>query len=68
MQMPKSDNPLDRRLAIMDLFDRGEVSGSCTVDQLVQMVGGTARGIGVALKDLGFVITRISEYQAGAHW
>lgn len=43
--MVKPDNPLDRRIAIMDLFDSGEMSGPCTAADIVERVGGTARGI-----------------------
>ena len=54
----KPDNPLDRRIAIMDLFDSGEWVGTCTAQDMAQLVGGTSRGIAAAFKDLGFTIAR----------
>ena len=44
MMNGKPDNPLDRCIAIMDLFDSGEYIGPCTAVDMVARVGGTARG------------------------
>ena len=58
MASTKPDNPLDRRIAIMDLFDAGEWVGSCAAQDLVDLVGGTVRGVASALNDLGFTIAK----------
>ena len=57
MSIAKPDNPLDRRIAIMDLFDTGEY-GPCTAQEMVDLVGGTPRGMAAALNDLGFTIAK----------
>ena len=58
MEIKKPDNPLDRRIAIMDMFDSEGWHGSCTAIDMAEMVGGTARGMSAAFRDLGFTITR----------
>ena len=58
MSSAKPDNPLDRRITIMDLFDAGEWVGPCTAQELVDLVGGTVRGVASALNDLGFTIAK----------
>ena len=52
----KPDNPLDRWIAIMDLFDSGELSGLYTVAEIIERVGGTTQGVTRALRDMGFTI------------
>ena len=54
----KPDNPLDRRIAIMDLFDSGELSGPYTVAEIIERVGGTNQGVTRALRDMGFTIAK----------
>ena len=58
MLSTRPDNPLDRRLAIMELYDTGEFSGVCTAEEMAKFVGGTIRGVAAALKDLGFTTAR----------
>ena len=58
MTTTKPDNPLDRRIAIMELFDSGEMHGSCTVEDIKDHVGGTTMGVTWAVRDLGFTIAR----------
>jgi hypothetical protein len=58
MALTKPDNPLDRRIAIMDLFDSGEFTGPCTAVEMVERVGGTVQGATRALRDLEFTIVR----------
>ena len=58
MPSNKPDNAMDRRIAIMDLFDSGKVFGPCSVEDLVKRVGGTSRGVTGALRALGFEIAR----------
>ena len=58
MLTPKPDNPLDRRMAIMALFDSGEMHGPCTVEDVKTHVGGTTMGVTWALRTLGFTIAR----------
>ena len=45
MTTQKPDNPLDRRLSIMDLYDSGVLIGPKSVEEIVQYVGGTTRGL-----------------------
>ena len=54
----KPDNPLDRRIAIMELYDSGGFVGQCTGQDIAELLGGTLRGVTAALKDLGFTISR----------
>ena len=54
MTIAKPDNPLDRRIAIMELFDNAEVYGAVTVAGIAERVGGTPQGVMRALNDLGF--------------
>ena len=58
MATAKPDNPLDRRIAIMDAFDDGTLTGAQTAQGIADIFGGTARGIAAAFKDLGFAVTR----------
>ncbi len=58
MLTSKPDNPLDRRIAIMDLYDSGECHGPCTAQEMAERVGGTVRGVTAAFRDLAFVIAR----------
>ena len=58
MLSQRPDNPLDRRIAIMELYDSGEFYGPCTAEEMARFVGGTLRGVAVALKDLGFTTAR----------
>ena len=39
------DNPVDRRIAIMDLFDDGGWTGSVTVQQLAERLGSRPQSI-----------------------
>ena len=56
--MQKPDNPLDRRIAIMELYDSDGFVGPCTAVDMVEHVGGTTRGVASALADLGFTIAK----------
>ena len=52
------DNPIDRRIAIMDLFDDGGWTGSVTVQQLAERLGSRPLSINRALRQLEFTISR----------
>ena len=56
MPSKKPDNPTDRRIAIMDLYDSGLFVGICSVEDMVQRFGGTSQGVTRALRALGFTI------------
>ncbi len=58
MTTPKPDNPIDRRIAIMDAFDAGTLAGAQTAQAVAEIFGGTPRGIVAAFKDLGFTVAR----------
>ena len=58
MTTAPADNPVDRRIAIMDLFDSGEWSGSITAQQLASRLGCRARSATIALAQLNFGIAR----------
>ena len=58
MATPKPKTPLDRRIAIMDMYDAGAFIGPKSAEDLVGELGGTVRGMGVALRELGFRIAR----------
>ena len=52
------DNPLDRRIAIMGLYDTGEFYGPCEAEEMAKVLGCTPRGVAAAFKDLGFKVSR----------
>ena len=56
MPAKKPENPTDRRIAIMDLYDSGMFLGPCSVDEMQKRVGGTSQGVTRALRDMGFTI------------
>ena len=58
MTTAPADNPVDRRIAIMDLFDSGEWSGSITAQQLAGRLGCRARSATIALTQLNFGIAK----------
>lgn len=58
MTNDRPNNPIDRRIAIMDLFDSGEWSGTATVQQLADRLGSKPQSIQYALRQLAFTIAR----------
>ena len=52
------DNPIDRRIAIMDLFDSGEWSGSVTAQEIADRLGSRPQSVNRALRQLEFTIAR----------
>ena len=58
MPSKKPDNPTDRRIAVMDLYDSGRFYGPCTVEDMRSRVGGTSQGVTRALRTLQFTIAR----------
>ena len=58
MPSNKPDNPMDRRIAIMELFDSGRFFGTCSVDEMVKRVGSNSPSITRAFTALGFTIAR----------
>ena len=51
---PKPDNPLDRRIAIMNHYESGIFVGQKSAEEIRWEVGGTVASISVALTALGF--------------
>lgn len=49
---------MDRRIAVMTLFDTGRLSGTCTVQELTQIIGGNTQSMTRAVRSLGFTIAR----------
>ena len=47
-------NPVDRRIAVMDLYDAHELPIPCTAEEVAQRFGSTTRSVGMALQALGF--------------
>ena len=52
----KPDNPLDRRIAIMNYYDRGAFIGAKSAEEIRNELGGTSRSVSIALRELGFSI------------
>ena len=52
----KPDNPLDRRIAIMNHYESGIFVGRKSAEEIRWEVGGTVTSISLALKELGFTI------------
>lgn len=56
MATNKPDNPTDRKIAIMDLYDSGLFLGPCSVEEMQKRIGCTSQGVTRSLRDLGFTI------------
>ena len=58
MNIARPENPMDRRIAIMELFDTGRLSDTCTVQEIVRIIGGNSQATTPALRTLKFTIAR----------